>query len=192
KERYLPNHPAVQTAQLKVDEQTAAYVLLLNRQWMTAAERMKDLEESYERQKLTATTTARDIRRKLADKLTEASDVKEQLAQNKKLTELLSPRLQEVSSLDRMPPMRVHLLSDLDPRGPVDRVRPNRNLFLLEGLLVGLVMGITLAFVDQKLRSIEEVTAASNLPILGVIPHMPRSQSNQTRGRKVLLDPLCA
>ena len=38
--------------------------------------------------------------------------------------------------------------------------------------MVGLILGLTLTFVDQRVRSIDEVAAATNLPIVGVVPHL--------------------
>lgn len=190
KERYLPNHPAVQNAQAKLDEMVGTYVLVLNREWSAANDRVKQFEASYDDQKTRATLAAKDIRAKLAMRQAQASDVRESLNQDKKLTDLLSTRMQEITSLDHEGAVRIHLISEPDPQGAPDRVRPNVNMLLLEGLMVGLVLGITLALVDQRLRSIGEVVAATNLPILGVIPRMSRSQSTQTRGRKVHLDPM--
>jgi capsular exopolysaccharide synthesis family protein len=149
------------------------------------------MEQSFEQQKQKTATAARELREKLAARQAEIADVKESLADKKKKMDQLSTQLSEVSLMDRTPAVRVHVISDLDPAGPVDRVRPNRNMILLEGLIVGLILGITLAFVDTRMRSVEEVTVATALPILGVIPRMPRSQSPKTRGRKVHLDPMC-
>ena len=190
KERYLPNHPAVQAAQVKVDDRSAAYVLHLNREWVSTNLLSKQLEATYGEQKATATKMAREIRSQLATRQAQINDVKESLDQNKKLTGLLRTRMEEITSLDHQGAVRIHLISDPDPKGPPDRIRPNTNMLVLEGLLVGLILGLTVAFVDQRLRSVNEVVAATSLPILGVIPHMSNSLSQQTRGRKVHLDPM--
>ena len=190
KERYLPNHPAVQAAQMKVDDRSAAYVLFLNREWVAANSLSKQLEVTYSEEKNQASRMAREVRAKLAARQAQINDVKESLDQNKKLTGLLRTRMEEITALDHQGAVRIHLISDPDPRGPADRIRPNTNMLVLEGLIFGLILGLTMAFVDQRLRSISEVVAATSLPVLGVIPHMSRSLSQQTRGRKVHLDPM--
>jgi capsular exopolysaccharide synthesis family protein len=105
------------------------------------------------------------------------------------MTEGLASRIVELSAADRGA-VRVEVISEADPAGAPDRVRPNRGQVMLVGLLVGLVLGASMALADQRVRSVEEVSAAAGVPILGVIPRMPRSQGEQTRGRQVYLDPM--
>ena len=190
KERYLPNHPAVVGATAKVDEIVATYVLYLQREWIDADQRAKLLEVDFNEQKKRSTAAARGIREQLGVQKLLFKEEQEKLDERKKFASLLEGRIKEASALDEQSAVNIHLLSEPDPKGRPDKVRPNIKLILLEGLLVGLVLGITLAFVDQRVRSVNEVMAATHLPVLGVIPHMPRSGSRQTHGRKVHLDPI--
>jgi tyrosine-protein kinase Etk/Wzc len=68
--------------------------------------------------------------------------------------------------------------------------KPNLPVIVFEAMIVGLFLGMVLALIDPRMRSVEEVVAATDLPILGVIPHMARRLSLQSRGRKVQLDPM--
>jgi capsular exopolysaccharide synthesis family protein len=190
KERYLPNHPAVVGAQEKVGEISAAYVLYLQQEWVVADKRAKYLEESYENQKIQTEKSTREIQGRLAMLKQQMKDDQDALEQKKKRTSLMEVRIREAAAADEQAAMTVHLRAEPDPKSPPDKVRPDTRLLLLEGLIAGIVLGLTFALVDQRVRSLNEVAAATSLPILGVIPHMPRSQSPQTRGRAVHLDPM--
>jgi capsular exopolysaccharide synthesis family protein len=103
---------------------------------------------------------------------------------------MLVTRVQEITSPDRVGSVRIMVMAKPDPNEPVRPTRPNLWLMLFEGLMVGLILGTCIALVDPRIRSAEEVVAATTLPIVGVVPHMRRSPSLQTRGRKVHLDPM--
>ena len=68
---------------------------------------------------------------------------------------------------------------------------PNRTLFALAGLLLGLVVGMLLsAFMEYKdtaLRSEQDVWAFTRLPTLAVLPFSPEIASDPSRGRFVWL-----
>ncbi|KPL20659.1 MAG: hypothetical protein AMJ75_11465, partial [Phycisphaerae bacterium SM1_79] len=59
-------------------------------------------------------------------------------------------------------------------------------------LLLGIIFAGGLAFVrdkmDKRLRSMEEISAALELPALGVVPSMSRREGLAIRGKKVYLD----
>jgi capsular exopolysaccharide synthesis family protein len=60
---------------------------------------------------------------------------------------------------------------------------------LFEGLLIGLMLGVALTFLDTRFRSADEIRSGVGLAILGAVPHTHGRQSNSIRGRKVHLDP---
>jgi succinoglycan biosynthesis transport protein ExoP len=188
-ERYLPNHPAVAGAQEKVAEISAAYVLYLQQEWVVADKRAKYLEESFENQRIQTEKSTREIEGRLAMLKQQMKDDQDALEQKKKRTSLMEVRIREAAA-DEQSAMTVQLRAEPDPNSPPDKIRPDMRLLLLEGLIAGLVLGFTFAFADQRVRSRNEVAAATSLPILGIIPHMPRSQSPQSRGRAVHLAPM--
>jgi capsular exopolysaccharide synthesis family protein len=190
KERYLPNHPAVVALQAKADEINATYVLYLYREWASADRHAKDLDVAFEDQKKRVTDAAREIRGNLAMRQEQLKEIRDTLDEKKKLTNLLAGRLEEATSLDSQSAVIIHVMHEPDPQGEPDKVRPDIKMLLLEGLLAGLALGITLAFVDPRLRSVDEAAAVTNLPVLGVIPRLPRSQNLQAHARAVHLDPM--
>jgi len=70
---------------------------------------------------------------------------------------------------------------------------PQKGKIMALALMVGLVAGGGIAvardWADQTFHSVEEVSAALDLPVLGVVPVMSRRQNEGTRGQKVLLQP---
>jgi succinoglycan biosynthesis transport protein ExoP len=62
-------------------------------------------------------------------------------------------------------------------------------LFLIFGLTLGGGIAVARDWVDQTIRSAEEISTMFSLPVLGVVPAMSRWQSVAARGRKVLLEP---
>ena len=66
---------------------------------------------------------------------------------------------------------------------------PLRSKTLLLSLVAGLMAGVGLALLrdalDHRLRTVDEITAALDLPMLGAIPHIGGRGSNVERGRIV-------
>jgi succinoglycan biosynthesis transport protein ExoP len=78
-----------------------------------------------------------------------------------------------------------------DPGRPVLRpVSPKTYIIIPFGIMVGLVVGVSLAFfieyLDTSVKTIDDVERALQAPVLGVIPAEHR-QSSWTRGRKLLM-----
>lgn len=60
---------------------------------------------------------------------------------------------------------------------------------LILGLLLGGAVAVTRDWLDQTLRSTDEIAALLRVPVLGAIPAMSRHRKMQDRGRKILLQP---
>ncbi|MBA7506216.1 hypothetical protein ES706_04897 [subsurface metagenome] len=59
---------------------------------------------------------------------------------------------------------------------------------LVLGLMLGGGLALLRDWMDQRLRSAEEISAILGVPVLGVVPSMSRRQSMVARGQKVYLD----
>lgn len=70
-------------------------------------------------------------------------------------------------------------------RVPKTPISPQKRLSLLVGLMLGMLLGCVLAFVletaDTSIGTIEDVEQLLNLPVLAVIPHIPREEKHDRR-----------
>lgn len=78
--------------------------------------------------------------------------------------------------------------------GPTDPVSPKYAVTLASALVAGLLLGAASAFLrdwmDQRLRSTDEIKQVLNLPVLGAIPHILRARTPSERGQVVHLEPM--
>ena len=80
----------------------------------------------------------------------------------------------ETEKLDVKIP-KTSIVEITDPAQPGDKpVKPNKPLNIILGVIIGLIMGVGLAFfieyLDTSVKTIEEVERAFQTPVLGVIP----------------------
>ncbi len=78
---------------------------------------------------------------------------------------------------------------------PADHpVEPNKPMTLLYALVAGSMLGAGLAFLrdwmDQRLRSAEEIKQVLALPVLGVVPHISGTRTPMQRGMHLHLEPM--
>lgn len=73
-------------------------------------------------------------------------------------------------------------------------VAPKQSMTLASALVAGLLAGSLLAFLrdwlDQRLRSAEEIKQVLNLQVLGVVPHIHRARTPSDRGTVVQHEPM--
>ncbi len=91
---------------------------------------------------------------------------------NKKLYGILKERLEEARITEAQ---KVSDISVVDPAVlPTVPVEPNKVMVLLIGAILGLIVGVALAFffetIDPSMGTIEDVENILKLPVLGVIP----------------------
>jgi capsular exopolysaccharide synthesis family protein len=179
KQRYLPQYPAVRAAQETVDQLNATYVLFLHQRWVDAAQLELVFQTDYDN----ATKEARDMTIKAA----QYAKLQADLDNTQRLMDGLDTRIKEASVDPDAGQVNLEVLAWPTPP---EKTKPIESVVLFEGLLIGLILGVAITFIDTRLRSVEEVSAAVGMPILSVIPHMARRQTPATRGRKVHLEPM--
>jgi len=117
----------------------------------------------------------KDLETQLGDFSTDELDygrIMREVEANKKLYGILRERLEEARITEAQ---KVSDISVVDPAVlPRVPVEPNKVMVLLIGAILGLVVGVALAFffetIDPSMGTIEDVENVLKLPVLGVIP----------------------
>jgi capsular exopolysaccharide synthesis family protein len=192
--RYLPNHPSVRAAQATVatlrsriaemDRSLAeGYLSSLEQKMAASKNREAELQKSIDEQNRAVMA--------LNDK---AADFDKIDADVKRLSNMVEKADMQIIDLNATANAGVPTVQVFGkPSEPSVPVRPERNVMLFEGLMIGLLLGCCAAVVrdwtDQGLRSSEEIIETLGVPLLGSVPHMPGPANPLAQGRKVDLEP---
>ena len=110
--------------------------------------------------------------------------------QTKKLCDILDDRIKEINITEDTGSLNISVLESARPADKPSK--PPKARYMAIALLFGLVLSGALALVrdrmDQRLRSMEEISAALGLPSLGAIPSMSQREGPAIRGKKAYLD----
>lgn len=177
---YTPEWPAVKKidAQLKgleaeLEKAPTEIVKSMQRRYEAATTREKLLKQSYDQQKGTTTQQTRDQLDLMA--------LSQELETNRQRLNTLLQRQRElqVTSGDKSNDVTVANFSRL-PKEPIGPPR-FRNIFIafLLSLAAGIGLAFLLDFLDDTLKSVEDVDRYLHLPALALIP------SNRDRGRLI-------
>jgi capsular exopolysaccharide synthesis family protein len=105
--------------------------------------------------------------------------------------DIINQRIQEVDISRDAGALNVDILEVAGPSSQPSYPIPTR--FLASGLLAGGLMGFGLAWLrellDHRLRSVDEIAAVLQLPVLGALPHSGDKQERSQAGRLVALAP---
>jgi len=164
RQQYLPDHPSLKALAARIEQFQLAYVSTLE-QRATAAERKLDqLRDAFDAQQRVAV----EVNAKSAELMRLQMDV----TRVEKTIDVLDERIKDINVDEITPPMNVVVIEDAKVVPGV--VSPKKKVALFQGLMVGLLLGSGLTFLDRRFRSIEELRSALKLPLLGVIPRMER------------------
>ena len=111
--------------------------------------------------------------------------------QTKKLCDILDDRIKEINVTEDTGALNITILEVAKPGDTPTSPRKTRTMAmaLALGLMLGVGLALGLDWMDQRIRSAEEVSAVLGTPVLGVVPEMRSRESIQTRGRKVASEP---
>jgi capsular exopolysaccharide synthesis family protein len=195
KQELQDDHPAVQslTAQVAEIERgiaeknrrfAEAYVAAAKQQWEAAKFREVELQREFERQEEEAL--------KLNSRAAEFAKLESDWKRAEKLCDIIDERIKELNVVEDAP-LNISILEVAQAER--DPTKPQKARIAALGLILGLMLGVAVAFVrellDQRLRSVEEIRAILDVPVLGVVPHMPSSNpANLNRGMTVHLEPM--
>ncbi len=170
-EQYGPKHPKVERFRSQVDEVQS----LIDTERRRIVERLKnDYVAALGREKLLAAAVAKEKADvgALSQLLIQHNLLKREFDTNQQLYDSLLQRLKDATVSAGLRATNIHVV---DPaRSPRVPVRPQKLLNIAIGLVVGLILGVTLAFVkealDSSIKSIEEAERVVNAPALAVVP----------------------
>ncbi|MDR3678115.1 MAG: polysaccharide biosynthesis tyrosine autokinase [Acidobacteriota bacterium] len=180
--QYGPNFPKVIRLH---DQMTQLQGLIENARKQAIAKVHNDYLAALSREKLLGDALAREKAEvgALNQRMIEHNIMKREFEINQQLYESLLQRLKDATLAASLQVTNVQII---DPASiPVHPISPNRKRNITAGLLVGLILGITLAFVqealDSSVRTTEEAERIVNAPALAVIP----AESNGSKRRQV-------
>ena len=169
--QYGVNHPKV----IRLQDQLTAMKSLMENARKQAIEKLhNDYLAALSREKLLgmALTKEKGDFSALSQRMIEHNILKREFDSNQLLYESLLQRLKDATLSASLQATNVQII---DPATiPVTPISPNRRRNITAGLLVGLILGVTLAFVqealDSSVRTAEEAERLVNAPALAVIP----------------------
>ncbi|PYT84541.1 MAG: hypothetical protein DMG40_01240 [Acidobacteria bacterium] len=170
-EQYGPKHPKVERFRSQVDEVQS----LIDTERKRIVERLRnDYMAALGREKLLAAAVAKEKADvgALSQLLIQHNLLKREFDSNQQLYDSLLQRLKDATVSAGLRATNIHVVDPARP--PRVPVRPQKLLNIAIGLVVGLILGVTLAFVkealDTSIKSIEEAERVVNAPALAVVP----------------------
>jgi succinoglycan biosynthesis transport protein ExoP len=169
--QYGPNFPKV----VRLRDQLNEMQSMIDKQRKQAIQKVRnDYLAALGRENLLAAAIAKQKAEvgQLNQRMIEHNILKREFETNQQLYENLLQRLKDATISAGLQATNIHVIDQaMPPTGPV---RPNKTRNILASLLVGLILGVTLAFVqealDSSVRSTEEAERLINAPALAVIP----------------------
>lgn len=169
--------------QAELDAEFArSQLAVAEQQYVSAKQKEEQIAKYYEEQR----KEALDLNEQLAQYTILQSDWE----QTKRLCDILDERIKELNVTEDVGALNISVLE-------VARVadkpsEPQKAVCMAKALVIGLMLGVGMTLVrdwtDHRLRSAEEISAILDLPILGVVPSMPKKLSIVDRGQKVNRD----
>jgi len=105
-------------------------------------------------------------------------DLQRKFSVNEKIYSYLLEKRSETAILKAATVSKNRIIDTaLTPHFPI---KPKRKLIVLVGIILGLILGIALAFLraflDDRIRSEEDISHATQIPLLGIIPHIKNTK----------------
>ncbi len=181
-QRYLPNHPAILAVRQRLESLAASYADALQRRYYRSLAIQEDLQRQFDQENKKAV----EVSAKIAQYGRLQSDADRQ----RRLIDTLETRIHDVNLQNAAGAVNIEFF---EPASIVRQSYPAPLRTLALAMMLGLGMGVTLAFtrdwMDDRLRSADEIRAALGAPVLGVIPQMPGGAVQALSAQKVALDP---
>lgn len=187
------DHPAVTALKTEIaglkaqitdlNEQFAqAQLAVAQQQYLAARQKQDQIADHYEQQRQEAVA--------LNQQLSQYTLLESDYEQTKKLCDILDDRIKELNVTEEAGALNISILEYARAADKPSEPQKSRYMAiaLVMGLMLGGGLGLLRDFLDQTLRSAEEISAVLGMPVLGVVPSMSRRESISTRGQKTHLD----
>jgi capsular exopolysaccharide synthesis family protein len=181
--KYQPTYPAVKQVQEQVKQleiqlaaQKATIVKNIETQYQVARKREDDLKASFGKSRSEAIQQNRES--------SELSLIKQKIETNRKNYEDLLGRLRQAEVESDFRPSNIRKVQQAEV--PIAPVKPNKTLNIGLSVLIGLALGIGLAFfmeyLNNTINTAEDVERIVQLPALGGIPSLQSLAKNKMLG----------
>ncbi|MEX5451473.1 GumC family protein [Stutzerimonas stutzeri] len=173
--RYGDRHPAMVSARSDLNAATASLrqqveqvVASIERNYQLAVANENSLRSSFNENK----DRIQDISRKEF----KVRDLQRQVESDRALYDTFMTRLQETTATSDLSTTNARVVDAAIP--PTEPSAPNVKLIMVVALFLALVLGIAQAIIreilDNTFKSSEEVENKLNLPVMGIVPQVPR------------------
>jgi capsular exopolysaccharide synthesis family protein len=169
--QYGPNFPKVVRLRQQLNERQA---LIENERKQAVKKVYNDYLAALSRKDLLGKALAAEKQEVNAQnqRMIEHNILKRDFDTNQQLYDNLLQRLKDATLSASLQATNIHVIDQATP--PTSPIRPNKPRNYAAGLLVGMILGVTLAFMqealDSSVRSTEEAERLVNAPALAVIP----------------------
>ncbi|MGH9801617.1 MAG: exopolysaccharide transport family protein, partial [Blastocatellia bacterium] len=181
--KYQPNYPSVKQVQEQVKqletqlaEHKQKIVKNIETQFQVAKRREEDLKASFGKSRDEAIQQNRET--------SELGLIKQKIETNRKNHEDLVGRLRQAEVESDFRPSNIRKVQDAEV--PIAPVKPNKVLNIGLSLLIGLALGVGLAFfmeyLNNTINTAEDVERIVQLPALGGIPSLQSLAKNKMLG----------
>ncbi|MCP9338202.1 GumC family protein [Stutzerimonas xanthomarina] len=173
--RYGNRHPAMVSARSDLNAATASLkqqveqvVASIERNYQLALANENSLKASFDENK----GRIQDISRKEF----KVRDLQREVESDRALYDTFMTRLQETTATSDLSSTNARVVDAAIP--PTEPSAPNKKLILVVALFLALVLGIAQAIIreilDNTFKSSEEVETKLGLPVMGIVPQVPR------------------
>ena len=185
-----PQAPAILTLEARISEierqladqdgeVAGVYVDVMHQGWLTALSAEDEIRKLLQGQKeLAETLSAEDA---------EYAILEADLRRSEQINDILDSRIKELNITEDTGALNLTILEVA--KASTTPTEPRKSRIMAIALMLGLMLGGGLALLrdmtDQRLRSVDQITAVLGTPLLGAVPHMTEGVSDAERGQHV-------
>jgi len=194
KREFTDGHPAVQAVESKIadlEKRLAALEKSAAEIELAAAAQRAHAARQKEAQIRTFFEEQRDKALGLNAQLAQYTILQSEWEQTRKLCDILDDRIKEINVTEDTGALNITILEVARPG--TSPTSPNKSRAMAMALVLGLMLGGGLAlgldWMDQRIRSADEIPGTLGIPVLGVVPEVRPKGAAEVCGRMVETDP---